>query len=296
MKSINITILATLFAFSATAQEQSIAKVHYLFTHINDTTQRESYLRDEVVTYLGPSSSYFTSYSSARISQQLDQQMSSPTFDGNVVIKGTGAGIKESYLIDFAIPAIDIIKKVGTADFHVVGDFSTPVWQIKEDTKLIGGYTCQLATTTFKGRNYQAWFSPDIPLSYGPWKLNGLPGLILSAQDDKGEVVFEYAGFDKLEGDDRLLIALSPDVTTTTEVEIVKLENAFKANPSTFVQSQQAGRTQKVGPLSSGPATVYKAPGGMDSVDANKIKSVSIQKDNSFKTSAVTNNPIELTQ
>lgn len=294
MKSINITILAMLLAFCAQSQEQSIAKVHYLFKHINDTTQRDNYLYDEVVTYLGPSKSYYTSYSPARMSQQVTEQMSSPSFDGNLVIKGRGAGIKESCLIDFSVQKINIVKKVGTADFIVIGDFSQPVWQIEDETKQIAGYSCQKATTTFKGRNYEAWFCPDIPLSYGPWKLNGLPGLILSAQDDKGEVVFEYAGFDKLEGDDRLVIALSPDAQTTSEAEIMKLETAFKENPSAFMQAQQAGRSLKVGP-STGQGTVFKSPGGMDNLDSNKIKSVSVQKDNSFKTSPITNNPIELT-
>ena len=53
----------------------------------------------------------------------------------------------------------------------------------RKETKEIGKFTCKKATASFRGRNYIAWYSPDIPLPYGPWKLQGLPGLILEAYD-----------------------------------------------------------------------------------------------------------------
>lgn len=56
-------------------------------------------------------------------------------------------------------------------------------WKIQEDTKKIGSFKCKKATGNFRGRTYIAWFTEDIPLPYGPWKLYGLPGLILQAED-----------------------------------------------------------------------------------------------------------------
>ena len=70
-------------------------------------------------------------------------------------------------------------------------------WQIGNETKTIVGYQCQKATCSFRGRNYTAWFAVDIPLSYGPWKFCGLPGLILKVQEDAKEYVFECVGIEQ---------------------------------------------------------------------------------------------------
>lgn len=70
-------------------------------------------------------------------------------------------------------------------------------WQIKNETMTIVGYTCQKATCNFRGRNYTAWFTVDIPISQGPWKFCGLPGLILKVHDDAKEYVFECVGIEQ---------------------------------------------------------------------------------------------------
>jgi GLPGLI family protein len=63
-------------------------------------------------------------------------------------------------------------------------------WQLSKERKQILSYNCQKATCTFRGRNYTAWFSPEIPIKEGPYKFGGLPGLILQMNDDKNEYVF----------------------------------------------------------------------------------------------------------
>lgn len=62
-------------------------------------------------------------------------------------------------------------------------------WALSDSTKEICGYLCHQATATFRGRNWIAWYC-DIPKSVGPWKLNGLPGLILAAETEDKEHTF----------------------------------------------------------------------------------------------------------
>lgn len=67
-------------------------------------------------------------------------------------------------------------------------------WEISDSVRNILGYTCQMATTSFHGREWTAWFTPEIPVTNGPWKLGGLPGLIMEASDSSGLYTFEATG------------------------------------------------------------------------------------------------------
>jgi len=85
------------------------------------------------------------------------------------------------------------IKKDTILNIDYIGDkqvvyfdvFTSPEWTLTEDEKKISGYNCIKAYTYFRGRNYTAWFTYDIPVSFGPWKFSGLPGLILEIYDDE---------------------------------------------------------------------------------------------------------------
>lgn len=69
------------------------------------------------------------------------------------------------------------------------------VWNITPESKKISGYKCQKATGRFRGRDYIAWFTRDIPSECGPWKFNGLPGLILEVVEKNSHVHILFQSF-----------------------------------------------------------------------------------------------------
>lgn len=66
-------------------------------------------------------------------------------------------------------------------------------WKIEADTKKINNYNLQRATAVFGGRNWTAWFTPDINIPEGPYKFRGLPGLVLYVEDDKKDFIYSFS-------------------------------------------------------------------------------------------------------
>ncbi|GAA4138147.1 hypothetical protein GCM10022216_15020 [Sphingobacterium kyonggiense] len=287
----SILFFATLLtAFSLSAQEKPLAKVHYNFKHVNDTNQRDQPIRDEVVTYLGQHSTYYTSYSNSRVSEEIKKIQSSAGFDGNIKLTKSASPISRYILLNTNDKSLKEIPRVAMDYFILDTKFPEQDWEIQEETKVIGGYTCQKATTDFKGRHYTAWFTTELPFPYGPWKLHGLPGLILSASDDKNEVSFEYEGFDKMPEDTDIKIEFPMGAIESTEEHILKLQKAYEANPQAYMQSKIGSTTRSGAKITN----IVVGARASSSSSASGIKSVSVTSDPNYKPSKITNNPIEL--
>ncbi|QZE13776.1 GLPGLI family protein [Halosquirtibacter laminarini] len=71
-------------------------------------------------------------------------------------------------------------------------------WNIEEnqDTTIMG-HSCSLATCHYAGRDYRAWYTLDIPISMGPYKFDGLPGLVMRVEDTKKQHVFQLYKIEK---------------------------------------------------------------------------------------------------
>ena len=74
---------------------------------------------------------------------------------------------------------------VGT-HYLITEDVVIPEWTMYEDSTItVLGMECKKATTNFRGRYWEVWYTEEIPISQGPWKLCGLPGMILKANCPK---------------------------------------------------------------------------------------------------------------
>ncbi len=87
----------------------------------------------------------------------------------------------EFMLENFNENTLDYYGKVSIDNYTYREPIPTINWNLTDSIKQVCGYFCKQATCTFRGRQWTAWYC-DIPQSVGPWKLNGLPGLILEAE------------------------------------------------------------------------------------------------------------------
>uniref|UniRef100_UPI00404747D1 GLPGLI family protein n=1 Tax=Mariniflexile sp. TaxID=1979402 RepID=UPI00404747D1 len=87
---------------------------------------------------------------------------------------------------NFIEKSIYSTERVEMKTFLVKDSLNIFNWGIKPEFKNVLGYKCQKAIVYFRGRNYEAFFATDIPYQTGPWKFNGLPGLILEVSSIDG--------------------------------------------------------------------------------------------------------------
>lgn len=109
-----------------------------------------------------------------------------------------------------------------------------PRWTLTQDTLTLLGYRCTRATTQFKGRQWSAWYTTDIPVSEGPWKLCGLPGLILKAEDDEGHYRFTADGLEQSHGTEPILFS-GKDYQPVDRKQYDKMQKRFAADPVGFI-------------------------------------------------------------
>ena len=103
-------------------------------------------------------------------------------------------------------------------------EWEKPVWEITDSTSTIGGYECMLAVSDYRGRRWYAWFTPEIAISEGPWKLCGLPGLILEARDEKNH--YQYSA---------MTIKLNPN----RDVEYFNYSDRWKTDRITSLKARR---------------------------------------------------------
>ena len=83
-------------------------------------------------------------------------------------------------------------------------------------------YECQKAQCYFRGRQWTAWFAPGIPISDGPWKFGGLPGLITEVYDQAKQYYFSIIGLEKV--DDEPILFSQPISENAKHIPIDRKE------------------------------------------------------------------------
>lgn len=157
---------------------------------------RTDYRHEELFSLqIGNNRSFFVSTQSLKGDSVMANSRTSATNpDGSITL-----GFKKGVVIPKTNLSFTIIQSNENIQyFRSVGmsllTYKEPViknWKLIDETKVINTINCKKAEVTFKGRNWVAWYSPEIPLPYGPYKFSGLPGLIIKITDDKGDYSFE---------------------------------------------------------------------------------------------------------
>ena len=190
IKSI-IGLFLLLSNISTFASDSTFYSCKYRLTSQKDAKNMISKFNDIMILSMGKNSTIFYSYLKQYGNRNFDQYMSKISkkddHNGGVVTIDNTTKRPEFYLlqeseiieIDYRKKKLYVSDKLLLNEYKYEDTLVSPVWNIGFSNAIILNQQCKMATTTFKGRNYIAWFAPSIPFHYGPWLFNGLPGLIL---------------------------------------------------------------------------------------------------------------------
>lgn len=251
MKNLLFILLATFLRHEVAAQksfnDEFNYKAVYELAYQPDSTDASSVTSEEMWLYLGNDVSRFSSKGNA-LKDSLDRNK-----------KITGAGMTDfkaraeltrtefDYAIYKNIPEdrISYTLQILRDKLRYEEDKDVFDWEILPDTKTLKGYETQKAKTLFGGREFTAWFTTEIPISDGPYKFNGLPGLILQLSDSKGHYIFELAEFKTLEPPVTFSLETQEYILTSRD-ELLQQKRKYEEDPFAVLDNANRGSTTKV--------------------------------------------------
>lgn len=98
--------------------------------------------------------------------------------------------VYKNYPIEGALTCTDEVMQ----KYCYEEEMPTITWELVEGDSVVAGYACKKAYGELRGRRWSVWYTLEIPYDDGPWKLCGLPGLIMAANEDKGNFSFICIG------------------------------------------------------------------------------------------------------
>lgn len=224
--------LLTSFKYKHTEEKpESSILAFYHFFHVRDTTNTGQIWEEDFMLASNSKKSSYFSYSKIKqdslIKIRLQQSRKS---DGNPINMGTVIRTTSGTIyIDHNKKELIVQKSLDNENYLIKSAVPIIDWKIEPETKQLLGYTCQKATGKCMGRVYTAWFTTDIPEGSGPWKLQGLPGLILEAYDIHHRIKFTCT---KVEMKTELPKYASVDHSTqallTTQKEYERMEKVYQ--------------------------------------------------------------------
>ena len=140
---------------------------------------------------------------------------------------------------DYQKEIITVRDHVSSYPFIYEEELKPQDWIIMEDTTDILGYSCQKAKCTFRSRDWIAWFTPEIPISEGPYKFYGLPGLIMKLQDNESHYSFEINEFKKT--NEPIYITVNKYDRPMDRLSLLKLLMNRTGTDLTAIQSAKIG-------------------------------------------------------
>jgi len=113
-------------------------------------------------------------------------------------------------------------------------------WKISSEKEKIGEWNAQKAEADFAGRHWTAWFSTEIPIQDGPYKFQGLPGLIVKIEDKTGSHKMELRGIKNITGNIDVNVFEAKEIAVNSK-QFQKVIKEYENDPTKGIKQMQMG-------------------------------------------------------
>lgn len=134
---------------------------------------------------------------------------------------------------------IQCTYRIATEEFLLKDTVIQNDWKLMKEEKEIGGYHCQKAVCTRGGRIWYAWFTRDLPYTAGPRYLVGLPGVVLEASDETGEISWKFQQIIRNDADLTLYVKYPDHFSSIPLNRFPQILRIFSVTDRSYIQ--QAG-------------------------------------------------------
>ena len=155
------------------------------------------------------------------------------------------------------------INRIGLNLFMYEENLPDIHWELTDSTKTVCGYLCHQARASVYGRTWNVWYSTELPMSYGPYVLGRLPGLILEASDADGIFHFICVGMETVHDDATIELIGKKEAVKCTRKKYLKLRKSSAEQTYSEVAANVlagAGRIVKITDASGKDITNQKQP------------------------------------
>lgn len=206
-----------------------------------DTTEvkSESFDSDHMLLQIAPGGlSKFSSLKNLTVDSILmsatQEQLTSAIIDGKL-----SNGEFMTIFKNYPEGKLTHTEKICTDRFRYSEDMPALDWELTDSTTTILGYECHSAVCRFRGRTWTAFYCEEIPVPEGPWKLCGLPGLIMKACDTHAHYSFECIGINSHVH--RPVTIYKVPYNDTSRQKFYKTKHSWDSNPYGYFEAQGGG-------------------------------------------------------
>lgn len=206
-----------------------------------DTTAslQENYDSDNMLLQIGPGGlSKFSSYKNLTVDSIImrssPDQIAQAAMDGKLS-NGEFMTIYKNY----PEGRLTHTEKICQDWFRYDEEMPALDWELTDSVTTVLGYECQSARCSFRGREWTVFYTEEISIMDGPWKLHGLPGLIMKASDKEGHYTFECIGI-KSKADRPVTIYKVP-FNKTDRRGYYDAKHRYEVNPYAYYEATTGG-------------------------------------------------------